>query len=106
MFAIHRTSRGPLGRKRRQVTEPSLEFNFPDPPRPYSIDSLNYTDEQRQFCHNITQCMFDLLFTGDAQLAENTMDVNMEATRQEIELSKRLLAGVLTTVHSQQLDGS
>lgn len=87
MFAITR----PLDRKRRQVTDPSLDFIFPDPPQPFSIDSLNYTDEQRQFCNNITQCMFDLLFTGEAQVGENAMDVSMETMRQRIELSKKFL---------------
>ena len=85
MFAIHHN--GDPGRKRRQVSGPSLDFIFPDPPVPFSIDNLNYTDEQREFCNNITGCMFDLLFTEDAAIARDTMDASMESTRQEIELS-------------------
>ena len=77
-----------LNRKRRQVTEPSLDFIFPDPPQPFSVENLNYTDEQREFCNNITECMFDLLFTGDTEIARNTMDVRVEGTRQRIEISK------------------
>ncbi len=84
MFAIKR----PIGRRRRQVSEPSLDFIFPDPPAPFSIDNLNYTDEQREFCNNDVQCMFDLLFTGDTQVAMTTMNVNEEGTRQAKELSK------------------
>ena len=83
MFEIHR----PPDRKRRQVSGPSLDFIFPDPPQPFSVDSLNYTDEQREFCKNITECMFDLLFTEDKAIAANTMDASVESTRQEIELS-------------------
>ena len=85
MFAIHRP--GALGRKRRQVTGPNLDFIFPDPPVPFSIENLNYTDEQREFCNNITECMFDLLLTEDTEIAGDTMETSMEATRQEIELS-------------------
>ena len=81
----------PPNRKRRQVTGPSLDFIFPDPPQPFSIENLNYTEEQREFCNNVTECMFDLLFTGDTEIAGNTLDVTTEATRQGIELSKKLL---------------
>ena len=95
MFAIHRPralGRDPadpaLRRKRRQVTGPNLDFIFPDPPIPFSIENLNYTDEQREFCNNITECMFDLLFTADTEIATTTMETNMESTRQRIELSK------------------
>ena len=85
MFAIHRDRA--VGRKRRQVTEPNLDFTFPDPPVPFSIENLNYTDEQREFCNNITECMFDLLITEDSEIAGDTMEARMEATRQEIDLS-------------------
>ena len=85
MFAIHRNPN--LGRKRRQVTGPNMDFVFPDPPVPFSIENLNYTDEQREFCNDIAECMFDLLFTGDTEIATTTMEANMEGTRQEIELS-------------------
>ena len=84
MFVIHRDPS--LRRKRRQVTGPNLDFIFPDPPVPFSIENLNYTDEQREFCNNITECMFDLLLTEDTEIAGNTMEASMEATRQEIEL--------------------
>ena len=86
MFAIHRDRA--LGRKRRQVTGPNLDFIFPDPPVPFSIENLNYTDEQREFCNNITECMFDLLLTEDTEIAGNTMEANIEGTRQEIELGR------------------
>ena len=89
MFAI-KGSYYSFNRKRRQVTEPSLDFIFPDPPQPFSIENLNYTDEQREFCNNITECMFDLLFTGDTEIARNTMDVRVEGTRQRIEISKEM----------------
>ena len=85
MFAIHRPRA--LGRKRRQVTGPNLDFIFPDPPVPFSIDNLNYTDEQREFCNNITECMFDLLLTGDTGFATTTMEANIEGARQSLELS-------------------
>ena len=80
-----------FNRERRQATESSLDFIFPDPPQPFSIENLNYTDEQREFCNNVTECMFDLMFTEDKEIAENTLDVTTEATRQGIELSKKLL---------------
>ena len=86
MFAIHRDRA--VGRKRRQVTEPNLDFIFPDPPVPFSIENLNYTDEQREFCNNISECMFDLLLTEDTEIAGNTMEANIEGTRQEIELGR------------------
>ena len=86
MFTIHRDRT--LGRKRRQVTGHNLDFIFPDPPVPFSIENLNYTDEQREFCNNITECMFDLLLTEDTDFAGNTLEANMEATRQEIELGR------------------
>lgn len=91
MFAIHR----PPDRKRRQVSGPSLDFIFPDPPQPFSVDNLNYTDEQREFCNNLPECMFDLLFTEDTEIAGNTMEANMEATRQEIELSKKVVVDIV-----------
>ena len=91
MFAIHR----PPDRKRRQVSGPSLDVIFPDPPQPFSVDNLNYTDEQREFCNNLPECMFDLLFTEDTEIAGNTMEANMEATRQEIELSKKVVVNML-----------
>ena len=84
MFAITRSTRL-SSRKRRQVIGPSLT---PDPPQPFSIENLNYTDEQREFCNNITECMFDLLLTEDTDFAGNTLEANMEATRQEIELGR------------------
>ena len=85
MFAIHRNPN--LGRKRRQVTGSNMDFVFPDPPVPFSIENLNYTDEQREFCNDIAECMFDLLLTGDTEIATTTMEANMEGIRQEIELS-------------------
>ena len=39
--------------------------------------------------------MFDLLFTEDTEIAGNTMEANMEATRQEIELSKKVVVNML-----------
>ena len=64
-----------------------MDFVFPDPPVPFSIENLNYTDEQREFCNDIAECMFDLLLTGDTEIATTTMEANMEGIRQEIELS-------------------
>ena len=87
MFAI-KGSYYSFKRKRRQASIPSLDFIFPDPPQPFSIENLNYTDEQRAFCNNITECMFDLLVTEDREIARSTMDVRVEATRQRIEISK------------------
>ena len=87
MFAI-KGSYYPIERKRRQASIPSLDFIFPDPPQPFSIENLNYTNEQREFCNNITECMFDLLVTEDREIARSTMDVRVEATRQRIEISK------------------
>ena len=100
MFAIHRDPA--LGRKRRQVTGPNLDFIFPDPPVPFSIENLNYTDEQREFCNNITECMFDLLFTADMEIAGNTMETNVEATRQRIQLSK--LEIIITNRHLHKIN--
>ena len=88
LFKYHGTPNHP-DRCRRQATGP-LDLKFPDPPVPFSIENLNYTDEQRAFCNNITECMFDLLFTGDKEIAENTMEATVESTRQRNELSKGL----------------
>ena len=90
MFGIHGMPRTP-GRRRRQASIPFLDFIFPDPPQPFSIRTLNYTDEQREFCNNITECMFDLLFTEDTEIAAKTMDATMEATKQKLELSKEFV---------------
>ena len=84
MFAITRNTQLP-GRKRRQVIGPSLNSN---PPQPFSIENLNYTDEQREFCNNITECMFDLLITGDTEIAGNTMDAVMESNQLTVAFSK------------------
>ena len=91
MFAVNGTPRSPR-RKRRQASRPFLDSIFPDPPRPFTIRGLNYTDEQREFCNNIEECMFDLLFTDDKELAATTMDASMESARQRTELSKHLVA--------------
>ena len=90
MFAITRNTNLP-GRKRRQVSRPSLNFSSPDLPVPFSIENLDYTDEQREFCNNITECMFDLLLTGDTEIAGNTMDAVMESNRLTVESSKEII---------------
>ena len=87
MFAITRSTRL-SSRKRRQVIGPSLT---PDPPQPFSIENLNYTDEQREFCNNITGCMFDLLITGDTEIAGITMDAVMESNQLTVEFSKEMI---------------
>ena len=87
MFAITHNTQLP-GRKRREVIGPSLT---PDPPVAFSIENLNYTDEQREFCNNITECMFDLLVTGDMEIAGNTMDAVMESNQLTVEFSKEMI---------------
>ena len=86
MFAIHQDRA--VGQNDRQVTRPNLDFIFPDPPEPFTIENLDFTDEQREFCNNIAECMFDLLVTEDTEFARNTLEANMESTRQEIELGR------------------
>ncbi len=80
----------PVSRKRRQATDPSLDFIFPDPPAPFSIANLNYTEEQRQFCNDDPQCMFDLMVTKSTAIAADTMGVAVDNVKQADALSKHM----------------
>ncbi len=73
---------------KRQST-PQTNFTFPVGQR-FSIADLGieFTDEQRELCSNITECLFDLLVTGDEEVAMETMQEVVEVQENEKELSK------------------
>lgn len=84
MFAYHNYA----GRKRRQAPDEDFGDLFPETSEPFSIGDLNYTDEQREFCNEVVECMFDLMVTGIEDLAATTRSVDEEATQRAKELSK------------------
>ena len=76
------------GRKKRQVDESIVNFNLPEE---FTIEELglNFTEEQRQICSNDLQCLFDLLFTGNEEIALNTLRQNQKVEEQAKLLSKQ-----------------
>lgn len=51
---------------------------------PLFFDQLNYTREQIVMCENNQQCLFDLVVTGDVEIASNTLkfEKNTNATKE------------------------
>ncbi len=47
---------------------------------PKFIDNLNVTDEQRAFCNDNMECIFDLVVTGQEDIAKNSMEFDAETS--------------------------
>ena len=46
---------------------------------PVFFDELNFTAEQRMICEDNPQCLFDLVVTGELEIAMNTLQFEKEA---------------------------
>lgn len=95
----------PVGRKKRELpmpnkywkqaeltkrqTDSQMNFTFPVGQR-FSIDDLQieFTDEQREICRNITECLFDLVVSDDVAVAMQTMEDIVEVQENEKSLSE------------------
>lgn len=62
----------PSGRRKRQIVE---DVNIP-----IFVEDLNITDEQREFCNDNIQCIFDLSVTEDETVAQATMEIDAETS--------------------------
>ena len=75
-----------LGRKKRQSFNDFQNVTVD----PIFVADLSFNDEQRELCHNDTQCLVDLVVTNDTGLALMTLTVNENITMDEEILCKRL----------------
>ena len=46
---------------------------------PVFFDELNFTTDQRMICEDNPQCLFDLVVTGELEIAMNTLQLETEA---------------------------
>lgn len=60
----------PPARRRRQIVTDDFEPTF--------IEDLIITDEQRQFCDDHMQCIFDYSVLQDGDVAQNTLQFDLE----------------------------
>lgn len=60
-----------MGRRKRQT----LRGRAP------TFEDLTFTDEQRDFCNNERTCLYDLLLTGDMEIATTTRKGAEESAR-------------------------
>jgi hypothetical protein len=57
---------------------------------PTTLADFNVTDEQKDFCDNDDACLFDLVVTGDEDLAMQTLETSVISARQQMIISKNL----------------
>ena len=62
----------PSNRRRRQSDQNDTFM-------PIFFEDLNFTTEQRMICEDNPQCLFDLVVTGELEIAMNTLQLEKEA---------------------------
>lgn len=55
---------------------------------PIFFDELNITEEASTACEGNQQCIFDLITTGDMDLAMNTLNLDKEVNKTKETISK------------------
>ena len=60
---------------------------------PIFIDDLEFTEEQKELCKDDLQCLYDLVITGEKDIAMDTL-----ATGEEVEQTQAILGKVLMTI--------
>lgn len=54
------------------------------------FEELNTTQEQRDYCNNDSSCIYDLVLTGDMEVAELTLETSENDTRLQTIISSFL----------------
>ena len=62
---------------------------------PIFPEDLTFTDEQKEICKNDTQCLYDLVVTGEESIALETLDVIEEAERVKAILGEFFITTIL-----------
>lgn len=65
------------GRRKRQSSPPLIP----------TFDQLNISDEVREFCGNISACVYDFTVTGNMDAAGTTRDFIVNTTNMQEQLS-------------------
>ena len=60
---------------------------------PTFIEDLEFTDEQKELCKDDVQCLYDLVITGEKDIAMDTLAIG-----EEVEQTQAILGKVLTTI--------
>ena len=61
---------------------------------PIYFDELNITDDIAMTCEGNPQCIFDLLLTGDMDVAMNALEHEKETNLTKDTISKQLIHGI------------
>ena len=72
-----------------------------------AIEELNVTEEQKSFCDEDESCLYDLVVTGDEEVASLTQEASVNSTDLQIAISEERneVFGLLYCVLLRTLQG-